>query len=358
MGTFAVADFSTGNVLYVTGEAHILLGEEARAIQPRSERIITIKATGYLALENALTFRQVGGITEDSPYSPPIRYLAEEPGHEQNLLDSISLKLKKIVLLAPDLATFTFDVSKPISILPGQHAIIDCAPFVGRAAYAHMPMPGLETSINDDSIRTWTVSSSSRAPTSQIQITMREKRGGAVTGRFFQIARKLKELRPDLLVDSRVLDLDMNLVGIGGHFMHGEGQAKILMVAGGVGITPFLAMLSSMAQETEVKRDVTLLVSAREPDIFAQLIQTAVGGSVPPHLVLRFITFSQNAAKNSLITAQETARLSKEYFKSIGDLSNSEVLICGPQKWEEMVISGLAHAGVAIDKIKRENFAY
>jgi ferredoxin-NADP reductase len=358
LATFAIADFKTGDVLYVTGEARLWFGEHARAIQPRSERIITIKATGYLALANALSFGQVGLITEDSPYSPPIRYLAEEPGHEHNILESTTLKLNKIDMLSQDLATFTFDVSTPITVRPGQHAVIDCAPFVGRTAYAHMPMPGLETSINDDSIRTWTIFSSSDTPTAQIQITMREKKGGAVTGRFFQVARKLKELRPDLLADCRELGLDIDLIGIGGHFVYGLEREKVLMIAGGVGITPFLSMLSSMVRETSQKRDVTLLVSTREPDVMAHLVEAALGGNVPSHLTLQFITFSRTPAESSLITIQESERLGKQYFKSMASYLDSEVLICGPQAWEEMVLSGLSDAGFAIDKVKRESFTY
>jgi ferredoxin-NADP reductase len=360
LASFAVADLVSGNVLYVTGEAKLLFGESARAIQPRSERIITIRVTGYLSMSNALTFGQVGLNTEDSPYSPPIRYLAEEPGHEQTLLESTLLKLNKIDVLAHDLATFTFDVSHPISVKPGQYAIIDCSPFTGRAAYAHMPMPGLETSINDDSIRTWTISSSSDTPTDRIQITMREKKGGAVTGRFFQVVRKAQELRPELLENASELGLEVKLVGVGGQFSHGEESEKFVMVAGGVGITPFLSMLSSMARKTSQKKDVTLIVSTREPTAFAKLVQDALGGSVPNHITLRFIVFSGSALidKDTLVTSMEKGRLGMSYFKTLGDLSSSEVLICGPRDWEEIVLAGLSNVGVEIENVKREDFVY
>lgn len=345
-----MANFDTGDVLYVTGEAKLLFGEGARAIQPRSERLITIYVTGYLAMSNALTFGQVGKATEESPYSPPIRYLAEEPGHEQTLMDSTTLRLNKIDLHTPDLATFTFDVSQPITVKAGQHAVIDCSPFVGRAAYAHMPMPGLETSINDDSIRTWTVSSSSDSPTSRIAITMREKKGGTITERFFQVARKLKELRPELLNDARALDLEVNLVGIGGHFTHSERSGNVLMIAGGVGITPFLSMLSSMTRQSNVKRDVTLVVSTREPNVIAKLVIDSLGGNIPSHLQfqLAIATRMKIADKHPLITSLESGRLEKAYFNKLGNLSNNEILICGPKSWEDMVLSGLTQVGVPV----------
>lgn len=157
-----IPQFATGDVLYLTCEAHNLFGAEAEAIMPRAKCITLLRTTGYTFVENALPFLEAEGTMELSPYDPPIRYLTEEkelptPQDATARLSAISLHSSlKNGTRAPDLATFTFTTSRPISYKAGQYAVLDTLPLIGEVPYVHMKT-GDEKSPNEDGVRTWSV---------------------------------------------------------------------------------------------------------------------------------------------------------------------------------------------------------
>src|SRR6267154_2183284 len=127
-------------------------------------------------------------------------------------------------------------------------------------------------------------------------LTMRLKPGGTFTGALFSIADKLAELCPEFLEDSCPLWLSVRLVGIAGDFTlepqgpcdakacdPQEAQAsvrntrrKLLWIAGGIGITPFLAMLYGIPSSCSTEYEITLLLSTREPDVMLSLLSNAI----------------------------------------------------------------------------------
>lgn len=146
-------NFETGDVLYVTGEATNLVGEEAAEVMPRANVITLIKVTGYIFVKDALPFRQPPGSNQPSPYSPPIRFLVEE----QDIVSvhDIRATLKRFEPHADNLATFVFEASSPLAVIAGQYAVVDLTPLIGKQGYQHMAQRGDEAILNDDGIRTW-----------------------------------------------------------------------------------------------------------------------------------------------------------------------------------------------------------
>lgn len=355
LASLTFVDFFSGHILYLTGEAKNLVGSDARAIMPRANSLTTISITGYVFVEDSIAVRQQPGSTVNrSPYSPPIRFLTDETQDSQSLAD-VSVTLTRVKLHSPHVATFTFTSSAPVIIRPGQHAILDLTSLVGPGSYRHMAHEGLEASLNDDNIRTWTVSSSHNAATQTFDLTMKEKQGGAITSRLFNIARALSKHRPELMLDTTPLDMTVGLVGIGGVFTVPEKATKLLFVAGGIGITPFLSMLSAITSaEGHNDLDVILVISAREPQIAAELVQAAVG---PPRSSLQVHIFS-NSEMSTVDTpaiVMHQGRLDPTFFETIDDVKVRDVFVCGPILFEEMVIDSLQGNG---GTIYRENFAY
>ncbi|KAG8686680.1 hypothetical protein FRC08_012369, partial [Ceratobasidium sp. 394] len=132
LAALTILDFETGDMLYITGKAQNLFGKEAESVMPRSSLITLISLTGYTFVRNAMPVRQVPGTpVVPSPYSPPIRYLAEEKPSASSTSD-ISLTLSRIQLHSHDLATFSFIPSASVAVRPGQAAIIDASSFTGR----------------------------------------------------------------------------------------------------------------------------------------------------------------------------------------------------------------------------------
>lgn len=381
--------FTAGSVLYLTGDAHTLVGSAAQNIMPLQNTLTTLYVTGYTFVDDALPVRQrIDTPVERSLYSPPIRYLAEETSASSTFFGEdteVSALLTRIDIHSPSLATFTWESSENIHIKPGQAAVLDFSSFVGAQSYQHMA-PGKPTAVNDDRIRTWTVSSahlnkSHSQGTRTFALTMREKPGGAVTGALFSVARKLLEFKPELLIDTRPLELSVRLVGISGDFILPEIKPlpslpslpkKMLWIAGGIGLTPFLSMLSAltnMENTTDQKFDIALVLSTREPDVLLRLIsQSLHGRSAGSPLGLTLDVFSDRHIPDldsrtvnwaGVVLRRHKGRMPPTFFtdSSIG-LEDREVYMCGPELFEMAVAGALAGAGLDSRKIRREGFGY
>ncbi|CAA7271302.1 unnamed protein product [Cyclocybe aegerita] len=265
LASLTFISFVTGDILYLTGKARNVYGDEARSIMPLQDTFTEVFVTGYVHVRDAFPARQRPGYTiQPSPYSPPIRLLTEENPQSKIFSTSEQPKalLVSIKIHSPTLATFEWEVPTPVHIRPGQAAILGFMPLLGSRQYQYMA-PQKPSAVNDDFIRTWTVSSAHEGEggTRRFALTMREKPGGTVTGALFTIARRLAQLKPEALVDSSVLGLRVDLVGISGDFVLPTPAASgsrtspsLLWVAGGIGITPFLSMLAALSNKKTVSR--------------------------------------------------------------------------------------------------------
>ncbi|KAG8736350.1 hypothetical protein FRC10_009411 [Ceratobasidium sp. 414] len=385
LAALTILDFETGDMLYITGQAQNFIGQEAEGVMPRSSLITLISLTGYTFVRNAMPVRQVPGTRViPSPYSPPIRYLAEEKPSASSVSD-VALTLARIQLHSNDLATFSFIPSAPVAVRPGQAAIIDTSSFTGRRGYQHMAHKGDESSLNDDGIRTWTVSGRAVPgdDASTLMITMREKPGGFVTSRLFDIARKIAQMVPALLEDASPLQLVLPLVGIDGDFVLPSSQPglstspkKLLWAAGGVGITPFLSMLRGIMHGGG-NWDIVMLLAARrgDVDVLGQLLAEALrpdpNSTTHPTLSLRAEVYSKGVRSDSQpdfgqlpggsrveVTIHSERLAKSDLSRSEVDAAGREVFVCGPLAMEELVLQGAQEVGVGSDSVHRENFAY
>ncbi|TFK71155.1 hypothetical protein BDN72DRAFT_482403 [Pluteus cervinus] len=471
LASLTFINFLTGDILYLTGNARNIVGEEAHNIMPLHNLLTEVYVTGYTLVRDALPIRQRSGSSANgSPYSPPLKYLKEEMGQAKlSEEDKRQLVLRRIDLHSPTIATFYWDVKDitgkgPIEVKPGQSAIMDFRPLLGARQYQHMA-PSDPTSVNDDKIRTWTISSVVSAPTSNpssstspkfntFALTMRQKPGGLVTGALFNIARKLASMKPEVLVDARPLDLTVNLVGISGDFVLQEVSPsapacerplqlasslesasgltneelglsapqqpvslasvetqKLLWIAGGIGITPFLSMLQALTTPflsslvttegtippSQVPWDIQLLLSTREPEVLLPLIarslsltpyplsdpSSAVSASqitLPSNLdlvlhVFSTTTITSSSSSPSAAQIEETTHLLQsagiksvfhtsrldEIFlagSDLGTICDRTVFLCGPPAFEKVVLKGLEAVGVDSAKVRKEGFEY
>ncbi|KAK4704390.1 translation initiation factor 3 subunit C, partial [Phenoliferia sp. Uapishka_3] len=356
----AFPDFFTGNILYITGDAKNLFDGDAAKVMERCKLVTVVEITGFVFVKNALTARHVAGTErEESPYSPRVRFLIEERQAEGFMSADggsaeVDARLVKAEKITDDIGRFEFALSREMSWKAGQYVILDCLDMLGGSVdYQHMTSEGNEKSVNEDGVRTWTISS---APsTDRLTITLRLVPRGTITPRLFRHLSSATALPP----------LTLRLLGIGGSFLLPPTPRKLLLIAGGIGLTPSLAFLGALAKRPadEGGWEVELMVSTKEPGVIVRLVQDALGaGDRPVNLRLRLFSSTTKilvASNGNFEVALENSRISKEViFKSAKNFAPESVYLCGPEAFEKAVMEGLEAAGVKGDLVVREKFTY
>jgi NAD(P)H-flavin reductase len=300
----AIPDFITSDILYLTGSTELLVGPAAAAVMPHTNLAVKITVTSALLVKDGLPFRGTPG--EPSPYNPRVRRLVTEhpppispEAQEDPASPLATATLLRRESLTPTIARFTFHLqqtttqpnssaspTKPLTWHPGQHITLSFASELDLG-YSHMREDDPQ-SLNDDFVRTFTISSPPPPPPSlpteaghsqaavgngvEVQLTLR--RHGPVTGLLF--AQKL---------GARAGRLEVPVLGIGGMEgfrildspypaaaaaeAEGEGrerklEKKAVFVAGGIGITPLLAQAPGVLA---AGRDIEVLWSLRAEDL-------------------------------------------------------------------------------------------
>lgn len=226
-------DFNTGDVVYLTGKTEILAGEKATSLISHTNLAVKIYVEDVRYVANGLSFRGEEG--ERSPYNPPVRFLTSEAAAGvKETGKKAHAKLIERKTLSPTVARFRFKISsadKPICWKACQYVALDFKDELD-IGYSHMRDDDPK-SLNDDYIRTFTVSSPKDPADiyNQFEITIRKV--GVVTDFLFR-----HNIRSEL---------EVPLNGFGGEFFIDQSaEGKVSFVAGGVGITPLLAQVPQL----------------------------------------------------------------------------------------------------------------
>lgn len=227
-------DFETGDVLYLTGTTEILAGKDAAELIGRTNLAVKIKVQDYKFVKSGLAFRAEEG--EFSPYNPAVRYLSSENklklGGDASSAAKATLVSKEI--LTPSIGRFRFklDIVHPRqSWKAGQWVALDFSDELDLG-YSHMREDD-PTSLNDDWIRTFTVSSRLGVPADDGHFEITIRKVGPVTNHLFGINPRTQP--------------EIGVKGFGGDFFFEQGEGEsISFIAAGVGITPLLAQIADL----------------------------------------------------------------------------------------------------------------
>ncbi|OJA15046.1 hypothetical protein AZE42_05847 [Rhizopogon vesiculosus] len=374
--------FSTGSVLYVTGKAETLYGIAARSLMPNANVLSTIYVTGFCFVENAIPLRDTAA-AERSPYSPPPCYLTEENPPSISFTD-VTVRLIRTRVLNETLVTLTFMTSQPVDIHPSQNCVLDLSEFLRERSHVLLDWEEDESTINDDCVRTWTVSTLPTSDAPRIfSVTMRAINGGLVTPILHRLARIADPQLTGESIDVIEMDICARLRGIGGDLPVPEpiaacdGGRRLLWIAGGIGLTPFLSLtryVANLATRGYGVWDMILVLSTREPEVMLDLIRDTfldlspgdVGVRQSPADIMFFIhVFSPRKFQLpwsfppfvSLIKHEGRLDDSGTLFGSVNAKSR-EPHICGPLPFALNVMKSLQAAGVDPERVKRERFTY
>ena len=356
-------NFSNGDMLYVTGRAENLFDEDASALMPRSNLVTRIRVSGAMFIKSGLNLKMRSN-EQFSPYNPPIRYLDQElkaRGYPSESLSN-STAIAELVAtrkLTEDISTFRFKLSNAMDeSVPGGFGIFDFSDVLG-SGYMHMNEHNPQA-LNEDYIRTWTLSNASAVdvekgffrPLDHVEITVKRKPGGLVSNFLHDNNSPLK--------------VKLNGLGAGfSCFQQNEPEQtltvppKMLWIAGGVGITPFMSMWDGILQMSEslamrgetLTTDIRLMFAcgADDLDLLRQFLSDT--RSLPASITIHIQAF-QSINGNPLTAQRASAILINEYpdsvlsikqsrlertaFQAIDSLSEREVFLCGPNSLMQM----------------------
>ncbi|KAI9841725.1 MAG: hypothetical protein M1838_003441 [Thelocarpon superellum] len=224
-------DYRSGDVLYITGSTETLVGPDAAHYLPRSNLAVKVQVTAARFVKTGLAFR--GEMGDFSPYNPPVRYLPTERntavGGDANEVSAMIIKKE---IITPTIARFRLRLKGPAAgrrWKAGQYLAMSLEDELSMG-YSHMRDDDPK-SLNDDFVRTFTVSSSPGAPElneDELEITIRKV--GVATEFLFRTEPRVQ--------------LEIPLRGFGGEFIFEQKAGEVMpLIAGGIGITPLLAQL-------------------------------------------------------------------------------------------------------------------
>lgn len=397
-------DGSGTDVVYLTCEAEVLSGEEARAVMRGFSGVTKLWVTGYVRIDDALPLRMAGGeeAVGWSPYNPIVRGAAQEASLAKT--PSAEAKLVDVELHSETLATFHWSAPREVGEKhrPGQHIIVDASRLLDTRVtlYAHMARyPGGEKELNDDGTRSWTISRAwwpsepSEKEEWRFTTTLRRVPRGGVTPSLFSMAQRILAAREEKGVEPDAMPPwapRLPILGVEGEFCTSSGEdqsggERSVYVCNGIGVTPLLAHISGRkravagSDEPVTKVDVLAVVACRgdELDVMRGLVEAAAGHGgeeegfeMQVHYLVRSdeATATTPTKLSANATAWHGARLTTSSF--IGgnepatpgfaipskDVTGRTAYVCGTRSFESTAKTALSAAGV--DVIRTESFSY
>ncbi|KAF9106080.1 hypothetical protein BGX27_009331, partial [Mortierella sp. AM989] len=380
--------FETGDLLHVTGRAQIFVGKESQALYPHAQRCVQVMIDDHLLRKDVLPFRM--HTKELSPYNPIVPS-GQQRIIEENHKGKIAATLSRVTKHTKDVSTFHFNTSGPIRYSPGQYAVLDFSQF-NILGYRHMAADN-PLSLNDDYIRTWTISSAPIPAASTTQSSSQEDQWQETSEFTMTIKRKpggaISNLLHDLVLDGRYKPFTVPLVSTGGNFvlpsptstLNTPSSTKFALISGGIGSTPFISMIRGAKQLQHGLTDIKWVNSAPYfedslPEILREIAQepeaqisddTSESRASRP-LNLSVEVFLTRGESTSIPPSQleelhdihfHFERLgSQALLAAVPDLQDRQILLCGPEPFMEAVKGYLQELGINAGRIQTEDFNF
>lgn len=326
-------DFETGDMLQMTGDAEVILESPEIATFQGAERLWTFRPRKIVRRPGALALRWK---FQDNAWSPASLMTgdwqqAEERARAQEYATRWrSLKVTRVVRESDSIRSFHLepdDGAGLLPALPGQHLPIRVQPAGGQDG---KPV-----------IRTYTLSSAPSDPHYRISV----KHDGLVSQHLHAHLREGDHLEVRAPTGDFMLDQ--------------TSSRPVVLLAGGVGITPMVSMLRHIVYEGLRKqrvRPTTLFYAARSKgdrafdQELAQLV-TAAKGAVK---VVRILSDIAGASEGQDYEAQ--GRIDMALLGRTLVFGDYEFYLCGPSTFMQAIYDGLRGYGISDERIHAEAF--
>ena len=324
-------DFETGDMLQMTGDAEVILDSPEIAAFQGAERLWSFKARRVVRRPGALA----------------LRWAFQQDGWSPNALMTGDWTQTAQRLRAAELATrwrpfkVTKIVDESLSIRSFHLQPDDGAGLLPHLAGQHLPirlrMPGADRPC----IRTYTLSVAPSDGMYRISV----KREGLVSQHLHD------RVRVGDMIEARAPNGDFTV--------DPHQKRPAVLLAGGVGITPMLAMLRHIVYEGLRKRGIrpTILFHAARSKAdrpfdreLAELVSAAQGAVQ----VIRVLSDGENAEEGADYDA--TGRINMALLTRFLPFNDYDFYLCGPSLFTQTLYDGLRGYNIVDDRIHAEAF--
>ena len=234
----------------------------------------------------------------------------------------VALTLKRRQKLTPDVFNFVFTPSRPLAFAPGQY--LECT-----LGHAHPDSRGNR--------RYFTLASSPTEPNVQLGVRFYSQ------GSTFK--RTLRSMSPQEQLVAGQIAGDFTLP-------RDPGQ-KLVLIAGGIGITPYRSMLKYLL-DTGERRDIALLYSAKTPN---ELVYTDVLNEAQARLGAKIVYTLTDLDAVPQTWKGQTGRIDARMIQeAVPDYRTRLFYLSGPPEMVSACERVLQQIGVKPNHIKRDFF--
>lgn len=324
-------DYGTGDILQMTGDAAVILDSPEIAAFQGAERLWSFRPRRILRRAGALalrwSFRQDGW--------SPSSLMTGDWKQAATRLQAAALatrwrpyRVTGIVDETPTIRSFHLQPADGAGLLP-------------HAAGQHLPIrvsvPGADAPL----IRTYTLSTAPSDGLYRISV----KRDGVVSGHLHD------SLRVGDVIEARAPD--------GRFTIDPDGTRPAVLLAGGIGITPLLAMLRHIVYEGLRRQRMrpTILIQAartREDRPFEREIADLVASAQGAVRWIRVLGDPRGAVEG--VDFDAPGRIDMALLTRVLAFDDYDFYVCGPPSFTQALYDGLRHRNIADGRIHAEAF--
>ena len=359
-------DFSTGDLLQMSGHAEVLWGTD-RHLAQAAERSVRFSIDSVRFTKGATNYRW--NFIDYSMYNPVVPTTMQHKKLETDF--PMTVHLVKIVEESPKIKTFRFLAPTYVRFAPGQYATFEFNSLKPEPS-ATLPL-----------VRTWTLSEVANSATGDVtlEVSVKRKDGGVMsnwlhdhakpgmTARLLGIGGEMTPFLSEVLGSSVKPSTSDKYLGENAGKLAGVPK-QLLLISAGVGITPNVAIVRGIGARSDGTVNASLIPSivivhqdGSDEDLpFQRELTRRMRASNGMLRIVNVLSRPKNpraASSTEENLLRIVGRVNKHVLlEQVSDVVERTIFLCGPLGFMRQVELALTEIGVAPQQIVTEEFNF